>query len=115
MTGTTPQSRKEEQSEKAMEEMQRCTDWLVRFMRNKEPKFVTKGDLCRAAMEQLKVSKNSFNSAWINAIEETGRRDWYQPLRRRFRTKNHSGNLPLSDFCFKKGSPLNIAPWGDSI
>lgn len=40
---------------------------------HKEPKFVTKSDLCRAAMEQLRVSKNALNSAWIDAIEETGR------------------------------------------
>jgi hypothetical protein len=57
-------------------------------MRNSEPKFLTKSELCRAAMAELKVSKNSFNCAWINAIEQTGRHDWYQPLRRRLRTKN---------------------------
>jgi len=88
MTRTIPEHRGETQSAKAEEEMRRCTDWLVQFMRNGEPKFLTKSELCRAAMEELKVSKNSFNSAWINAIEETGRHDWYQPLRRRFRAKN---------------------------
>jgi hypothetical protein len=46
---------------KAQEEMRRCTDWLVQFMRNNQPKFLTKSELCRAAMEELKVSKNSFN------------------------------------------------------
>jgi hypothetical protein len=32
-------------------------------------------------------SKNSFNLAWISAIEQTGGHDWYEPLRRR-KTEN---------------------------
>jgi hypothetical protein len=88
MTRTIPKHRSEAQSAKAEEEMRRCTDWLVQFVRNSGPKFLTKSQLCRAAMEELKVSKNSFNFAWVSAIEETGRHDWYQPLRRRLRTKN---------------------------
>jgi hypothetical protein len=88
MDRTIPKSRSEAQSAKAEEEIRRCTEWLVQFMQNNEPKFLTKREFCRAAMEELKVSKNSFNCAWISAIEETGRHDWYQPLRRRFRTKN---------------------------
>ena len=88
VTRLTQTHRSEAQSAKAEEEMRRCTDWLVQFMRNGEPKFLTKSELCRAAMTELKVSKNSFNVAWINAIEQTGRHDWYQPLRRRYRTKN---------------------------
>lgn len=43
---------------------------------------VTKAALRDAAMRELKVSKNSFDSAWIAAIEDTGRRDWYEPMRR---------------------------------
>jgi hypothetical protein len=39
MTGTSSKSRREEQSAKAMEEMQRCTDWLVQFMQNSEPQI----------------------------------------------------------------------------
>lgn len=88
MDRTILKYRSEAHSAKAEEEMRRCTDWLVQFMRNNEPRFLTKRELCRAAMVELKVSKNSFNLAWISAIEETGRHDWYQPLRRRFRTKN---------------------------
>jgi hypothetical protein len=88
MTRTIPKYRSEAQTAKAEEEMRRCTDWLLQFMRNNEPRFLTNSELCRAAMEELKVSKNSFNVAWISAIEEIGRHDWYQPLRRRFHTKN---------------------------
>ena len=51
-------------------------------------KAETESELRRAAMEELKVSKNSFNVSWVGAIEETRRHIWYQPLRRRFRTKN---------------------------
>lgn len=57
-------------------------------MRGNQPKFLTKAELRDAAMRELKVSKNSFNFAWISAIEDTGRHDWYEPLRRRFRTKS---------------------------
>jgi len=48
-----------------------------------QPKFLTKAEL-----RELKVSKHSFDFAWVSAIEETGRVDWYEPLRRRFRTKS---------------------------
>jgi hypothetical protein len=88
MTSTTYKHRSEAQSAKAEEEMRRCTDWLLQFMLNSQPKFLTKSELRRAAIEELKVSKYSFNFAWINAIEQTGRHDWYQPLRRRIHTKN---------------------------
>ena len=57
-------------------------------MRGDHPKFLTKAELRDAAMRELKVSKNSFDFAWISAIEETGRADWYEPLRRRYRTKS---------------------------
>jgi hypothetical protein len=51
-------------------------------MQNGQPKFLTKDELRVAAMRQLNVSKNSFDFAWIDAIEKTGRHDWYEPLRR---------------------------------
>jgi hypothetical protein len=80
-------TRSQELSEKAQEEQRRCRDWLLKFMRGNEPKFLTKAELRDAAMRELKVSKNSFDFAWILAIEDTGRHDWYEPLRRRFRIK----------------------------
>ena len=57
-------------------------------MKNNQPKLLTKAELRAAAMRELNVSKNSFDFAWIDAIEETGRQDWYEPLRRRMRTKS---------------------------
>ena len=74
--------------EKAADERQRCSRWLLRFMRSEQPKFLTKADLRAAAMHDFGVSKNSFDFAWIDAIESTGRHDWYEPLRKRPRTQN---------------------------
>jgi len=91
MTGkkvAVPVSRREALSAKAADETGRCTAWLLDFMQDDKPKFLTKTELCHAAMSELGVSKNSFNYAWINAIEQTGRRDWYEPLRRRYRIKS---------------------------
>jgi hypothetical protein len=39
-------------------------------------------------MCELKVSKNAFDFGWTAAIEDSGRQDWYEPLRKRLRTKN---------------------------
>jgi hypothetical protein len=82
-----PMMKSQELSEKADEQQQRCREWLLKFMRDDQPKFLTKAELREAAIRELKVSKNSFDFAWIDAIEQTGRHDWYKPLRRRFRTK----------------------------
>jgi hypothetical protein len=57
-------------------------------MKDNQPKFLTKTELRAAAMRELNVSKNSFDFAWIDAIEEAGRPDWYEPLRQRIRTKS---------------------------
>jgi hypothetical protein len=81
-------NRSQELSEKANEERQRCRDWLLPFMQNNQPKFLTKNELRIAAMRELNASKNSFDFAWIDAIERTGRHDWYEPIRRRLRTKS---------------------------
>jgi len=80
-------SRSQELSEQAAAERRRCRDWLLPFMQNGQPKFLTKEELRVAAIRQLNVSKSSFDFAWIVAIETTGRHDWYEPLRRQPRTK----------------------------
>jgi hypothetical protein len=81
-------SRSQQLSEQFTEQWQRCRDWLVPFMQNNQPKFLTKDELRSAAMRELKVSKNAFDFAWMAAIEDTSRQDWYEPLRRRLRTKS---------------------------
>jgi hypothetical protein len=78
----------EEISQKAHEERHRCRDWLLRFMKGNQPKFLTKAELRNAAILELNVSKNSFGCRWIEAIEEAGRQDWYTRLRRRMRIKS---------------------------
>jgi hypothetical protein len=74
-------SRNQELYEKAEEERQRCREWLLPFVRDSQPKFLTKAELRDAAVRELKVSKNSFDFEWIEVIEQTGRYDWYEPLR----------------------------------
>lgn len=81
-------SRSQELSENFTEQWQRSRDWLVPFMQNNQPKFLTKDELRVAAMRELNVSKNAFDLGWIAAIEDTGRRDWYEPLRKRLRSKS---------------------------
>jgi hypothetical protein len=66
-------SRPQELYDKAEEERQRCRHWLLPFLRDNQPKFLTKAELRDAATRELKVSKNSFDCAWIEAIEQTGR------------------------------------------
>lgn len=81
-------SRRQELSEAFTEQRQRCRDWLRPFIQDDQPKFVTKEELRDAAMRELNISKNAFDTAWVVTIEEVGRYDWYEPLRRRMRTKN---------------------------
>jgi hypothetical protein len=76
-------NRTQETSHKAHEEQRRCRDWLLQFMKGNQPKFLTKAELREAAIRELNVSKNSFDFAWIDAIEEAGRQDWYEPLHQR--------------------------------
>jgi hypothetical protein len=81
-------NRQQQLSEKADQERRRCRDWLLPFMQNNQSKFLTKDELRSAAMRELNVSKLSFDIGWIMAIEDTGRQDWYEPLRHRSRTRN---------------------------
>lgn len=53
------------------------------FVRDGQPRSLTKDELRAAAIKELGVSKNSFDFAWIAVIEDTGRHDWYEPIPRR--------------------------------
>lgn len=68
--------------QQAREEQRRCQEWLIRIMHASPIKTRSKDDLRAEAMRDLKVSKSSFDSAWIGAIEELGYHDWYGPLRK---------------------------------
>lgn len=74
--------------EKAEAEWQRCRDWLLPFMQNNQPRVLTKDELRSAAMRALRVSKSAFDFGWMAAIDDTGRHDWYEPLRKRLRVKS---------------------------
>jgi hypothetical protein len=73
-----------------------------------------KAELREAALRELNVSENSFDFGWIDAIAQTGRHDWYEPLRRRMRAKSQicgagpSGGISRSAFgppTFLEGKP----------
>lgn len=81
-------SRRQELSDKFTEQWQQSRDWLLPFMQDDQPKFLTKDELRRAAMCELKGSKNAFDFGWMALIEDSGRHDWYEPLRKRLRTKS---------------------------
>lgn len=69
--------------ERAETDRQLCVEWLKPYVASPQPKLWTKAQLREAAITQLGISKTAFDHAWIMVIEETGRQDWYEPLRRR--------------------------------
>lgn len=85
--GSMLKGRKKELWDKAESERQRCRQWLLNHIRPGQAKHATKAALRDAAMRELGISTNSFDAAWIAAIEETGRHDWYEPLRRQPRAR----------------------------
>lgn len=74
--------------DKAIAERQRIRDWLLPLMANGKPKAFTKEQYRQMAASDLgPISKASFDHAWISAIEDSGRQDWYYPKPRRRETK----------------------------
>lgn len=69
-------------SDKAETERRLCYDWLLGIMKASPKKARTKADLRAEAVARFNVSKNSFDRAWISAIEETAHHEWYVPLRK---------------------------------
>ncbi len=60
-----------------------CQEWLKRYMSPGQPKAMTKNELFEVAKRKMGISRAGFDHAWIAAIEEMGRQDWYEPLRGR--------------------------------
>ncbi len=58
-----------------------CAKWLKQFIRPGQPKLMTKNEMFELARAELGVSRTAFDQAWIRAIEEAGRQDWYEPMR----------------------------------
>ena len=68
----------------AISERERLRDWLLPHMANGKPKAFTKDEYRQlAAVDVGAFSKAAFDHAWVSAIEESGRQDWYEPLPRR--------------------------------
>ena len=73
--------------DKAIAERQRIRDWLLHHMKGGKPKAFTKDQYRLLAGSELgKFSKAAFGDAWILAIEDSGRQDWYDPKSRRKET-----------------------------
>ena len=79
-----------ERHRQAAEEAQRqtevCAEWLRQIIVPNQPKMFSKDELRAEAIRRWGVSKGAFDRAWIWVIEEMGRQDWYEPLRRVRRT-----------------------------
>ena len=70
--------------DKALRDRKRCRDWLMPHMALGSPKALTKEQYRQLALAELgPMSKASFNDAWIWAIEDSRREDWYEPKRSR--------------------------------
>lgn len=74
--------------DKAIAERQRIKEWLMPHMAGGRAKAFTKEQYRQLAGADLGIfSKASFDHAWISAIEDSGRQDWYDPKTRRNETK----------------------------
>lgn len=66
--------------DKATAERRRVADWLLPHMAAGKAKAFTKEQYRQLASADLGTfSKAAFNHAWIAAIEDSGRQDWYDP------------------------------------
>lgn len=69
--------------DKAIAERRRIKAWLLSHMTGRKPKVFTKIEYRQMATVDLgSFSKAAFDHAWISAIEDSGRQDWYAPLPR---------------------------------
>lgn len=75
--------------DKAIAERQRIKEWLLPHMMAGKAKAFTKEQYRQLATADLGIfSKASFDHAWISAIEDSGRQDWYDPKPRRKETEH---------------------------
>jgi hypothetical protein len=70
--------------ENAILERRKVQKWLSQQMIDGMPKAFTKVQYRQLATSELGIfSKAAFDHAWISAIEDSGRHDWYDPIPRR--------------------------------
>lgn len=76
--------RQESALSRALRDRKRCRDWLMPHMALGKEKAFTKEQYRQLAEFELGlISKAAFDDAWIWAIEDSGRQDWYLPKTRR--------------------------------
>lgn len=63
---------------RAREDREKCRDWLIPHMSEGKPKLHTKDGYRDLARQEFSFSSAAFNDAWIWAVEDTGRQDWYE-------------------------------------
>lgn len=74
--------------DKAHRDRECCRDWLLPHMAMGREKAFTKEQYRQLALAELgPISTASFDHAWIWAIEDSGRHDWYLPKARRVETE----------------------------
>ena len=75
-----PHPSRQAMMDKAIAQRQRIKDWLLPNMADGKPKAFTKEQYRQLAAADLgSFSKAAFDHAWIAAIEDSGRQDWYDP------------------------------------
>ena len=84
MSGNETGNTRQALIDNAISERERLRDWLLPHMAISKPKAFTKDEYRQMATVDLGTfSKAAFDHAWIAAIEDSGRQDWYDPLPRR--------------------------------
>jgi hypothetical protein len=63
-------------------------------MHGNHPKFMTKAELRDVALLKLNVSRLPYDIGWVEAIEETSRHLWYEPLCRRLQARSRRFSKP---------------------
>jgi hypothetical protein len=67
--------------DQSIAERKRMRDWLLPYMASGKLKAFTKDEYRQLATVDLgNFSTAAFDHAWIAAIEDSRRQDWYEPL-----------------------------------
>jgi hypothetical protein len=89
MSGNETGNTRQTLIDNAVAERERLREWLLPQMAEGKPKAFTKDEYRQMAAADLgSFSKAAFDHAWIAAIEDCGRQDWYDPLSRRRMARN---------------------------
>jgi hypothetical protein len=99
--------------DKALADRERCRDWLAPLVANGQPKAFTKEQYREMARAELgDISKAAFDFAWICAIEQADRHDWYEPKPRNKETRQQDrGHGRMGDMTYtsaRTDGPLSL-------